>query len=153
MIKDNLNHIEYYNYLTREIQLGLNYLKDTDFTNVNNGKYEVLKDKIFAIVQDYTSKPEAECKFEAHRKHIDIQFIALGEEKIGVGKSDDFIEITEYEPDKDIIFLTPKAEAKVDFVKLISGEFLILTPQDAHMPSLTTKEPCYVKKVVVKVSI
>lgn len=153
MIKDNLQHISYYNYLTREIQLGLKYLHDTDFSGIENGKYEVVEDKVFAIVQNYDSKPESEGKFEAHKKYIDIQFIAEGEEKIGVGRIDDFEESTEYDEEKDITFLTPKDDAKIDFVKLKKDEYMILTPNDVHMPSIMTEELSHVKKIVLKVLI
>lgn len=153
MIKDNLQHISYYTYLTKELQLSLKYLKDTDFSSMENGKYDVIEDKAYAIVQDYTSKPEAEGKFEAHRKYIDIQFIVQGEEKIGVGKLEDFNEVTQYDEEKDIVFLEPTEKEKCDFIKLKAEEFAIFTPQDAHMPSLALEAPNHVKKVVVKVLI
>jgi len=108
MIKDNLQHIDYYNYLSPGIYFGLKYLKNTDFSAMENGKYEIKEGKVYAIVQDYNSKPELEGKFEAHRKFVDIQFIVEGEEKIGVGNLDDFEENTEYDEEKDIVFLEPK---------------------------------------------
>lgn len=153
MIKDNLQHIDYYNYLSPGIYFGLKYLKNTDFSKIENGKYELKEGKVFAIVQDYNSKPESEGKFEAHRKYIDIQFMVEGEEKIGIGNLDDFQEVTEYDEEKDIVFLAPKDEAKTDLVKVVQGEYMILLPKDVHMPSLAVDSPAYVKKVVVKVLI
>lgn len=153
MIKDNLQHIDYYNYLSPGVYFGLKYLKNTDFSQMENGKYELKEGKVYAIVQDYNSKPEAEGKFEAHRKFIDIQFIIEGEEKIGVGNLDDFEEITQYNEEKDIIFLNPNETAKVDFIKVTSGEYMILLPKDVHMPSIAIDSPNYVKKVVLKVLI
>lgn len=153
MIKDNLQHIDYYNYLSPGIYFGLKYLKNTDFSEMENGKYEIKEGKVYAIVQDYNSKPESEGKFEAHKKYIDIQFIVKGEEKIGVGNLEDFDEITEYDEEKDIIFLNPKENAKTDFVKLIPNEYMILLPKDAHMPSINVNSPSYVKKVVLKIVI
>lgn len=153
MIKDNLEHIAYYNYLTRELQFGLKYLKDTDFSQMENGKYELVEGKIFANVQEYTTKPVAEGKFEAHRKFIDIQFIAAGEEKIGKGNLEDFEELTPYDEEKDIEFLTPKDPEKVDFIKLKAGEFAIFTTNDAHMPCISLNESTKVKKVVIKVAV
>lgn len=151
MIKDNLEHISYYNYLTSELQLGLKYLKDNDFVSFENGKYEIMEDKVFAIVQDYDTKSESEGKFEAHKKYIDIQFVAQGEEKILTGRLEEFDEITEYDEEKDIIFLEKKDEAKIDTVRLKAGEYVIFTPNDVHMPSLTVAEQVHVKKVVIKV--
>lgn len=153
MIKDNLQHIAYYNYLTPELQYGLKYLKDNDFTSMENGKHELIEGKVFAIIQDYNSKPETEGEFEAHRKYIDIQFIVQGEEKIGAGRLDDFEEATEYDEEKDIVFLTPKEDVKVDFIKLKAEEYVIFTPQDVHMPSIAIEEPAFVKKVVLKILV
>jgi len=153
MIKDNLQHIDYYNYLSPGIYFGLKYLKNTDFSTMENGKYEIKEGKVYAIVQDYSSKPESEGKFEAHQKFVDIQFIVEGEEKIGVGNLDDFEENTEYDEEKDIVFLTPKKGAKVSFTKIIAGEYMILTPNDVHMPSIAVDSASFVKKVVLKVII
>lgn len=153
MIKDNLQHIDYYNYLLPEIYWGLKYLKETDFSTMENGKYEVKEGKVWAIVQDYNSKPETEGKFEAHRKFVDIQFIVEGEEQIGFGDIDEFEEATEYDEEKDIVFLTPKEGAKTEFKKVIAGEYMILTTNDVHMPSIAVESPSFVKKVVLKVLI
>lgn len=153
MIKDNLQHIHYYNYLTKELQLALKYLKDTDFSTLENGKYEVLEGKVFAIVQNYTTKEESEGKFEAHRKNIDIQFIVKGSERIGVGQLEEFEEDVSYDEEKDIVFLKPNENTKINFVKLNAEEFVILTPQDAHMPSINVENPAYVKKVVLKIAV
>jgi YhcH/YjgK/YiaL family protein len=153
MIKDNLLHIDYYNYLAPGIYWGLKYLKDTDFSTMENGKYEIKEGKVWAIVQDYNSKPESEGKFEAHRKFVDIQFIVEGEEKIGVGNLEEFEEATQYDEEKDIIFLNPKEDAKVEFKKVIAGEYMILMPKDVHMPSIAVESTGFVKKVVLKVII
>lgn len=157
MIKDNLLHIDYYNYLSPGIYWGLNYLKNTDFSTMENGKYEIKEGKAWAIVQDYNSKPEAEGKYEAHRKFVDIQFIVEGEELIGVGNIDDFEAATEYDEEKDIIFLIPKkieqGGAKTELKKVIAGEYMILMPKDAHMSSIAVDSPSFVKKVVLKIII
>lgn len=153
MIKDNIKNANIYHNLSEFIKIGLNYLENTDFSKVSNGRYEILEDKVYANVQDYISKPEHEGKFEAHKRYIDIQYIVKGEEKIGVSDILNFEEATVYESEKDIIFLTPKIDSKVEFIELKEKEFMILTPQDAHMPMITIDQPCYVKKVVVKVLI
>lgn len=153
MIKDNLLHIDYYNYLSPGIYFALKYLRDADFSAMENGKYELREGKAYAIVQDYDTKDESEGKFEAHRKFVDIQFIVEGEEKIGYGKTSEFKEETEYDEEKDIIFLAPKGDTKTESVIVKEGEYVILMPQDAHMPSITANEKSHVKKVVVKVIV
>lgn len=150
MIKDNLLHLAYYNYLNPDIKTGLKYIRDTDFDNLENGRYEIAEGKVFVIIQDYNSKSESEGKFEAHRKYVDIQFIIKGEERIGTGKIECFDESTDYDEDKDIVFLTPKDDSATSFITLKEKEFAIFYPNDAHMPSIAVNESSFVRKVVVK---
>lgn len=151
MIKDNLQNVEKYYDLSDSIKVGLDYLAKANFLNMENGKYEILGDKVFAIVQDYMSKSKADNKFEAHKKYIDIQYIVKGEEEIGVCDISNFNGLIPYDSEKDIVFLTPIDESKAEFIHLKEKEFVILMPRDAHMPSIEVDEPSYVKKVVVKV--
>ena len=150
MIKDNIRKAENYFDLSERVKLGLKYLANTDFSNIKSGKYRILDDEVFAIVQDYELKPEAECKFEAHRKYIDIQYIIDGEERIGVCDIENFSQNIEYDNEKDIAFLTLKPGGNPDFINLKEKEFAIFMPKDAHMPSIEVEMPKYVKKVVVK---
>lgn len=135
------------------INQGLDYIKNTDFSSIENGKYEIEGNNVFAIVQDYHSKPLEEGKFEAHKKYIDIQYIIKGQERICVGKLENFQNTTEYDNEKDIIFLKPKESTPSDFITLKEKEFAIFKPEDAHMPSISIDKPSYVKKVVVKVLV
>ena len=136
MIKDNLKNAESYHKLGEGFKKGFEFLKNTDMKNLENGKYQIEGDDIFVSVQDYTTKPQEQGKFEAHKKYADIQFIIKGEEKLGFG-----------DEKNDIIFL----EGDGDFVNAKEGDFVIFMPEDAHMPCIAQNEPSYVKKAVVKV--
>jgi len=161
MIKDNIANAKNYYHLSDRIKIGIEYLENADFSGMQNGKYDILGDEseklIYAIVQDYYSKPLSEGKFEAHKKYIDIQYVVKGEEAMGVGDIADFDESTEYDETKDIVFLDPKKQSMPDLFELKEKEFVIFMPSDAHMPSLATEKselsPAYVKKVVVKVRV
>lgn len=153
MIKDNLEHLAYYNYLHPDIKKGLKYVRDTNFDELENGRYDIKEGKIYAIIQEYETKPESEGKYEAHKKCVDIQFMIKGEEKMGAGNIEGFEEAIPYDEEKDIIFLDPKAEKKDNnrILHVREKEFAIFYPQDAHMPSLAVDSPSPVRKVVVKV--
>ena len=47
------------------------------------GKIPIQGDQVFALVQDNTTKPRAQGTWEAHRKYIDVQFVAAGVEEMG----------------------------------------------------------------------
>lgn len=129
----------------------MDYLQNTDFSLLECGKYEILGKDVYAIVQDYFSKPIEEGRFEAHRIYTDIQYVVEGEEQMGVADIGDFEEATEYDEQKDIVFLSPKIICKSNFFRVKQGEFVIFEPEDAHMPSIAADKSDYIKKVVVKV--
>ena len=151
MIKDNIKNAKNYFDLSERVKLGLKYLADTDFSTVKNAKYEISGNEVFAIVQDYLSKPITEGQFEAHKKYIDIQYIEKGEEQIGVARIENFSELTPYDEHKDIVFLENNPNYMPEFVIIKEKEFLVLYPNDAHKPSIATELPSYVKKIVVKI--
>ena len=153
MKKDNIKNANLYYDFSKFIEVGLKYLENTDFSTVESGRYEILSDNVYALVQDYSSKLKSEGKFEAHKKYIDIQYVIKGEELMGVADVADFTYADDYSEAKDIVFLTPKENCNQNFVKVNENEFVIFTPNDAHMPSIAVEEPAYVKKVVVKVQV
>ena len=151
MKKDSIKNAKNSYGLSKNIEKGLKYLESTDFSILESGKYEIDGKKVYAIVQDYISKPIEEGRFEAHRKYIDIQYVVEGEEQMGVALVDEFNNSTVYDEEKDIVFLSPKSDCKPEFLKVKAGEFVIFTPDDAHMPSIAINSTDFVKKVVVKV--
>lgn len=103
------------------------------------------------LCQTYKTAPAGEKKSEVHRKFIDIQFLAKGEEKIHFGARDG-LEVSEpYDSEKDAEFL--KGEM-AEFCVLHAGEFAVFFPEDAHQPGcIAGSGPCEVRKVVVKIPV
>ena len=150
MIIDKLENAEFYYGLGEKYKKAFEFLKITDMKNIENGKYEIEGNDIFVSVQDYQTKSENESDFEAHKKYTDIQFIITGEEKLGYGNIKNFSPITQFNEEKDIVFLRNN-ETKNEFVIAKENYFLIFAPQDAHMPCISIDESTYVKKAVVKI--
>ena len=140
MIKDKLN---------KKIINGLNYLVSTDFSSIEDGRYEI-NEYAYVNIQTYQTKENA--LFEAHKEYIDIQYVIEGEEKIGVANIDDCTPEISYDKEKDIEFLNLKTN-KSTYYPLTKGEYMILYPQDAHKPSITLNSKSTVRKAVVKVKI
>lgn len=152
MIKNSLKYTKYYYNLSEKIKAGLQYLENNDLNTLENGRYDIIGNDVYINIQDYNTKPENQGKWEAHREYIDIQYIIKGEEKIGIGEIQDFETTEAYSKDKDVEFL--KTNTEVHFVTLKENDFVILYPQDVHMPQIYTSiESGYVKKAVVKVKI
>jgi YhcH/YjgK/YiaL family protein len=147
MIFDRLKNAQQYFPLGERIEKALHYLSTTDFTNVEPGTYEIDGENIFAIVQEYNTKPSSSAKWEAHKKYIDIQYMVSGKEKMGFTDSQKVIVLQEYHQGNDIILY--KGEG--NFLIADEGHFAIFFPSDIHMPQLALNIPKEVKKVVVKV--
>ncbi len=145
MIYDNLKHIENYKGLG-EIYTALKFLAQTDFSSYALGKH-VLNDNIYFMVQEYqTSKKTVS---EAHEQYIDIQLLISGEEIIGVAPIECQKELVEAKPEKDCW----KYACETQPIKLTAGEFMILYPNDIHLPGSTLGESVNCRKIVVKVKI
>lgn len=134
--------------LAQRLAAGFKYLQSADLAVLEPGRVEIDGEQVFALVQEYTSKPMAEGRWEAHVKYIDIQYIVSGEEQIGYANVAD-LEMGEYNEAKDRY--VPQGEGS--FVKLSAGMFGVYMPEDAHMPNMAVGEPQPVKKVVVKIAV
>ena len=152
MIIDKLENAQFYYGFGEKFQKAFEFLQRTDLKNMGNGRYEIDGNDIYVALQDYNTKSESEGKFEAHKEYIDIQFIVTGSEKLGYGDIEHYSPITEYDKEKDIVFLANK-EKENHFVFAKENDFVIFAPQDAHMPCISINESTYVKKAVVKIKV
>ena len=135
------------------IRRALAYLRETDFTKVEDGRYELEGGCMYADVHRYMTKPVEELRPEAHRRFADVQFVAEGEEYIGWCPFSPAMKATApYDEEKDIIFFE-KLEPESCFA-LTKGSFAILMPKDIHRPCGTIGDrPSHVTKVVVKIAM
>jgi YhcH/YjgK/YiaL family protein len=151
MVIDKLENAYLYSGLSAGIKRGLEILRDEELAAKENGRYEVDGDNLYYIIQRYKTKPIKECRLEAHKKYIDIQFTASGEEVMGhypVGE----LEIEKpYDATKDLVFYQVPEE--INILKLSEGTFCILFPEDSHMPGCHLAGASKIRKVVVKVKI
>jgi len=149
MIIDKIENSGLYLDLGKKIAKAFKYIKSTDFSRIEPGRYEIEDDNIFAIVNEYETKDAKDCVLEAHRKFIDIQYIYSGVELIGVAPLVNQIPTTEYDESKDCVFFNEETS----FVKMTGGMFAVFFPDDLHMPGVKADSVSEVKKVVIKVRI
>ena len=57
MIYDSLDHIDVYKHVHPGVYKGLRILRDTDFSQLPDGKYEVDGEELFYSLMTYQSKP------------------------------------------------------------------------------------------------
>ena len=148
VVSDLLANAHLYAALGPRIAHGLRFLAETDLARLEPGKLEIDGKRLFALVSDYAPKPLAECRWEAHRHYLDLQYMVSGLERIGVAPASRLQE-TGYQPDRDIAWF----EGAGDLLTFGAGQFVLLWPADAHMPGVDAGGPGRARKVVVKIAI
>lgn len=141
---------EKYNYLDEKFVVAYKWLRETDIAALPIGKYPILGEEVVASVQEYTTVPEEQKKFEAHEKYFDVQYLVSGVERFGVCKTDGLKEAERHDERDLIFFENPELYGSVI---LKQGDLIVVAPEDAHRPGCAAGEPMAVKKVVVKVKI
>ena len=104
MIIDRIENYKNYENLGIKISLALNHIKTTDFDNKEPGRYDIDGDDIYVMVNDYNTKDSSECRLEAHRKYIDVQYVAKGSEFMGYAPLAGQTVTAEYDDERDVAF-------------------------------------------------
>ena len=144
MIFDSLKNIDTYKGLS--IYPALQYFASQDFSSLAAGRHELEGDD-FYFINEYESS--AKTLSEAHRDYIDIQILLEGEEYIGVAPLTDDMVAVEANPDKDFWLY----DCDVARVAMKPGYFMVLYPQDVHMPGDTKDQPVACRKIVGKIKV
>jgi YhcH/YjgK/YiaL family protein len=116
-------------------------------------KYSLQGEEIFAQVASYETRTPETAVLETHRKYVDIQTVLSGSEKMECFSREGLAVDTPYDESKDAEFYKCSSPGPTR-IDLSPGTFVMLYPQDAHMPGLMIEEkPELIKKVVVKIDL
>jgi biofilm protein TabA len=133
------------------LQRSVQFLLDHDFNKMASGKYSIQGDEIYATVQDWMTSSPKERKSENHRKFIDIQYLALGEEEVvGVARTSERNSPIEERLEEGDYALFEEVEGENE-ITLRPGMFLVFFPDDLHRPVCSHKGVFPIKKVVIKI--
>lgn len=149
MIYDHLSRAALYERVSKHMHHAFTFLRRGDLLTIAKGRHEIAGEDAFAIVHEYDTKPAEQCKWEAHRKYIDVQFTITGAEGMGVAYVDQAKTTTDYDATKDFQLFT----AQGDVVNVKAGYFVVFFPHDVHQPGVAVDAPALVRKVVVKVRV
>lgn len=150
MFFTNIKLSKKYNYLNEKFLKAYDWLESHDLNSLPAGKYEIDGGDVFANVQEYTTLPVDEKKFEAHDKFFDIQYLIEGVEFFGICDREG-LKVKEAKPENDVLFFeTPDTYGHVI---LHPNEFIVVAPEDAHMPGCCMDKPASAKKAVIKVRV
>lgn len=151
MLTTSLELAEKYDYLEEKFRKGYEFLRTADLKALPLGRVEIDGDEVFANVQEYTTMAADTCKFEAHDRYFDIQYVVEGQEQFGYVKRAGLVEEAPYDKESDLVFYQDPAEC--GSVLLTAGDCAVVPPEDAHKPRCIAGTPCKVRKIVLKVRV
>lgn len=150
MICGNIKITKDYSSINENFVKAFEFLKNNNLKELHLGKHEIEGEKIFALVQEYTTQKEEEKKWESHERYIDIQLMVEGQEVMGyVPISDLFIQ-EDLRPEQDMIFY--EETLKGSNIKFGKDDYAIFFPEDGHKPGCSLDESSCVRKIVVKLA-
>jgi YhcH/YjgK/YiaL family protein len=148
MIIDRIENCSNYTKLGKNISAALEYLRTTDFGRFEKGRHEIDGNKMYLLLNEYATKDALECKIEAHRRYIDVQYMLKGTEQVGYAPLAGQTPATEYDEKNDYTLYSGHVSC-FDFTE---GMFAIFYPEDLHMPGIG-EDQTPVRKAVIKVKI
>ena len=150
MIYDTLKNIAAYKGISANMDRAIDFILTADFSALPAERFEVDGANVFGFIQEPALRDAADAQFEAHRKYADIQIALADGEIINILPLEKVEKWDAFDVEKDIGFSC--VEEKGIAIPVNAGEFMILFPQDAHMPCL---KGCADKtrKVVIKVAM
>jgi biofilm protein TabA len=147
MIVDVVANFRQYRNLGAGLAKALTLLAERDWRTSELGRREVDGSSLVSLVLAYTTKAPGQGEWESHRKYIDVQYVVEGIERIGWAPTTLLAVLKPYNPEQDTTLYTGDG----DFILARPGTFLVLWPEDGHMPGIAAADPVPVRKVVLKV--
>lgn len=149
MIFDKLENMKDYRSIMPQLKAIENYVLAFKQNPETEGG-ELDGDNLKVSVSTYETRTHEGAKYEAHRKYADVQVVVSGREIIGWAPVSDCTLVDDFKEDGDIAFYT----CEKGTMGIVNEDyFMVLFPQDAHMPCLKVADDETVTKLVFKVKI
>lgn len=137
-------------YPKERIKLALQFLSQSDLAALVPGSVIPIDGtNVYAQVQEYTTGDADLLRFETHDVYFDVHYLVRGTEFFGCLPRGDLQASTAYDAVNDITFYDePLLAGKI---LLREGEWVIVSPAEAHKPRCIANKAELVKKIVIKV--
>jgi YhcH/YjgK/YiaL family protein len=115
-----------------------------------DGRVDLRGDRLYVLVQGYETAPAGECRWESHRRTIDIQYIFDGGEVIDYTRPGILEPNNDYDPAREVEFWQPTAPPAAA-LRLTAGSFVVFLANEPHRPKGRDGTHAAVRKAVVKI--
>ena len=148
MIFGDLKHSNRYENLHRDFKKAFEYIKTTNWIEMNFGKIELDGENLFIIYSNPECLSKQNQVLEYHQKYLDIHILLEGKETIGWKSLDNCSELKKSFCSIDDYGLY--SDKPTTYVTLYPNEFAIIYPEDAHAPIIGEGK---IRKLVVKIKV
>lgn len=148
MIIDHISNRANYYCLGNDFKIALDYFAMMMDKKLTTEDIKIENSDVVVKIRPMTTKEIDKCSFEAHKDYADIHFVTYGTEKIGYSNVDE-LKTVNYSKENDFIELLGEG----DVVTLRKGYFMIVLPQDAHMPCICADKPENIGKLIAKIKM
>lgn len=148
MIADKITNLKLYSDVVPAEEI-LAFVEKAEKEQLPPGRYDLDGENLFALVQEYMSKPKAEARMESHNLYTDLQYVISGVECIGWEPVENLKVEEDRTPAADVIFYENNEPMGANVLK--AGMFGIYLPTDGHMPGVAVGESVPVQKIVFKI--
>ena len=146
MIYCKKSKLKRYLGLSKNMDTAIRFLLENDLNTLQLGRNEI-SDTVYANRFDYETLPEDGQLFETHIQYTDIHMVMSGRELIMAA---DEASLHETSRDESSDYIASDGDWQCRF-RLSTDDVLIVFPGEAHKVKCADGNPCFVKKLVVKV--
>ena len=136
-----------YYLLSKTIKKCVDFVKNNDLVNYENGSY-IVDDDIKVNINDFICSDTP--KYEGHRQMIDIQIDLTGSEKCYVSHINNGKIEVPYDIEKDVEWFSVNQNLVSEIV-MNNENIIILFPEDIHSPNIFNGCKT-IKKAIFKIS-
>jgi YhcH/YjgK/YiaL family protein len=148
MIVDSLQNSERIESLHPLFKKTFEYITNTDFSQMKNGKMETDDPRLFFSITNIRGKDPHDAVIETHQKYIDIHIPLIGVESIGWKAGNELMLVSKaYNSKKDIAFYH---DFPTTYTKIYPGQFAVYFPEDGHAPGIGQG---YIRSVIAKIAV
>jgi len=108
-------------------------------------------DDIYVNVHGYNTLPREQCRYESHRRYVDLQYCIQGGELIDWQLASTLQPAGAFDETKDLQFY--ELGDSLTQIQMVPGSFAIFFPSDAHLPKRADGRQSSVSKLVIKVAL
>lgn len=152
MIYSHIDAREVPNLYPKQIQKAIDYCRRMQSADWKEGRFLLEGDRLIAQVFSRGTGPKEEKLPEVHRRYVEVQYMAEGEEYIGYYPDcgdnqvrEDLLE------EKDTLYYEENPGVSEIMLPMKQGCYAIFFPEDVHRPFCQMGEAMTVKRIVVKV--